>query len=664
MQTPPGFFVVIVVLLFLTAPPSWANDATAQTANTTHRDAVSYNEPVGWSKFTSGKVVRFEAEEKDTVIAVVPLTEAKSAEDAATKAWQQLDPQFTRKVRTNMPRNATGGWKDKRRIEYVTSVAEHLGAYAYTHQSDDSWYVILVRGDAGTINKRGAAIRELIDSFRVAGFVPEDLSNKTARQLGKAEIKELLAFVESSSNALNVPGVGLALSQNGKVIFQGGVGVANIEKQQPVTADTLFMVASNTKGMATLLLAKLVEMGKLNWKDKVVDHYPDFKLGDEKTTQSVQIEHLVCACTGLPRRDLGWIFNNEPTTPVATLFEDLASTQPTSEFGKIFQYSNELAAAAGYVAGYVLYPDMELGQAFDKAMREYIFKPLKMDNTVLSMEAALNSVHASPHADDLQGNISQIEQTKTRGFNHTVYAYRPAGGAWSSPADMIKYVQNELTEGVGPNGKTLFAKGPLLERRTPYVATGENEHYGMGLMMEKLAGITTIKHGGSMAGYMSNWYAFPKANVGLVVLTNSDEGWYLLEPTARKLLELMYDADPLAANQIEVEAESKMLHKKNQQQEFGYPGDQSVLDKLASRYVNESLGELNVYQKQNDTYLDPGVWRTPVGTKNNADGTTSIVAVAPFLLGAEFLVEQVDNKKALTIKYGQSSYTFVEAAEK
>lgn len=661
MQALSYALIVAATLLTITVPPSVARQSS-EPNDTSANVTASYTAPQGWKKYASGKMVRFDAQEKDTVIAVVHVTKATDAEDAAARAWRQLDPEFARDVRTNMPREASGGWNNKRRIEYVTSVAEHVGAYAYTHQLDDSWYVVLLRGSRGTINKRYAAVNELLDSFRVSGFTPENLTGKHAKQLSDADIQQLLAFIESSAAALNVPGVGVALAQNGNVLYQGGVGLANREEQQPVTADTLFMVASNTKGMATLLLAKLVEMGKLNWQDKVVDHYPDFKLGDEKTTQSVRIEHLVCACTGLPRRDLGWVFNNEPTTPVDTVFEDLAGTQPTSEFGEIYQYSNEMAAAAGYVAGHVLYPDMELGAAFDKAMHEHIFKPLKMNRTFFAMDKALNAEHATPYADDLQGNISPIEQTDTQGFNHTVYAYRPAGAAWSSPADMIKYVQNELNEGLGPDGKRLFAREPLLARRTPYVSAGENESYGMGLTMETMAGISSISHGGSLAGYMSNWYAFPDANVGLVVLTNSDEGWALLGPAARKLLELMYDAEPLAEKQIDVAAESKKLNKQTQQQEFDYPGDKAILDNLASRYYNASLGELQVYEEQGEVYLDPGLWRTTLGTKNNADGTTSIVATAPFLLGLEFIVEKADNKKALTIKYGQNTYTFTEKA--
>ncbi|GGW90421.1 serine hydrolase domain-containing protein [Alteromonas halophila] len=661
MQT---FFstLLIAALLLTGVVPGYAHAETSAEPGNSTVVTASYAEPEKWKKYTKGGVIRFEADEQDTYIAVVHITGAGSSEEAAGKAWRMVDEDFNREVRVNTPRNTDGGWNEKRRIEYVTTAAENKGVYAYTHRLDEQWYVVLLNGSNGTINKRSAAIIELRDSFRVKGYKPEDLSGQTAKKLTDKDIEQLLAFVESAAEALNVPGVGIAVSQKDQVLYQGGVGFANKETRQPVTADTLFMVASNTKGMATLLLAKLVELGKLDWKDKVVEHYPEFKLGDEQTTQSVRIEHLVCACTGLPRRDLGWIFNNDSTTSAKILFKDLATTQPTSEFGELYQYSNELAAAAGYIAGHVLYPDMELGAAFDKAMQQYIFDPLNMDSTVFSIEAALRQTHAVPYADDHNGNISAIEQSPERGFNHTVYPYRPAGAAWSSPADMINYVQNEITAGVGPDGKQRFAREPLLARRTPYVKTGEGEAYGMGLQMGKIAGIETLSHGGSMAGYMSNWYAFTDASVGLVVLTNSDEGWALLDPTARKLVELMYDAKPLAAAQIEVTAERKRISQQTQQQEFAYPGDADILRNLASRYSNDVLGELRVYEEDGDIFLDPGVWRTQLGTKENKDGTQSVVAVAPFLLGVEFLVEEVDGKKALTISYAQDSYTFTEQA--
>jgi CubicO group peptidase (beta-lactamase class C family) len=97
---------------------------------------------------------------------------------------------------------------------------------------------------------------------------------------------------------LDVPGAGFALIDQGSVVYEGGIGVKQLGKSDRVDANTLFMAASNTKGMTTLLLAKLVDEKKLQWDEHVTKVYPDFKLADEAITQQIEIRHLICACTG------------------------------------------------------------------------------------------------------------------------------------------------------------------------------------------------------------------------------------------------------------------------------------------------------------------------------------------------------------------------------
>jgi CubicO group peptidase (beta-lactamase class C family) len=87
----------------------------------------------------------------------------------------------------------------------------------------------------------------------------------------------------------------------------------------------------------------------------VVDYVPTFRLGSEGTTRKVLVKHLVCACTGLPRKDMQWIFHTTPGTKQAQTFVQLAATQPTSGFGEVFQYNNLMASAAGYLAAHILY---------------------------------------------------------------------------------------------------------------------------------------------------------------------------------------------------------------------------------------------------------------------------------------------------------------------
>jgi len=65
-------------------------------------------------------------------------------------------------------------------------------------------------------------------------------------------------------------------------------------------------------------------------------------------------------------------------------------------------------------------------------------------------------------------------------INDAAIPARPAGGAWSSVNDMLKYVSMELAEGKRPDGTTYISKEPLLERRTPQVSIGKDETYGMG----------------------------------------------------------------------------------------------------------------------------------------------------------------------------------------
>jgi hypothetical protein len=130
--------------------------------------------------------------------------------------------------------------------------------------------------------------------------------------------------------------------------------------------------------------------------------YPGFRLGDADTTGKVLVKHLVCACTGLPRQDLERIFEYGKYTPQRAM-DLLATMQPTSKFGEVFQYSNVLAAAGGYVAGHVLYPDKEFGAAYDEAMKKLVFDPLGMKTATFDSARVLKGNHAGAHAFDVDG---------------------------------------------------------------------------------------------------------------------------------------------------------------------------------------------------------------------------------------------------------------------
>jgi CubicO group peptidase (beta-lactamase class C family) len=436
---------------------------------------TTFTAPGGFTLTNDGGRVVLCGPEEDLKLALVETT-AKTADEAVAQAWPALHPDFKRPLKITQPRPGRHGWDEERVYVYETSPNEKSVVVARAVRHGEAWFVLLLDAGEGSLEKRSAAISLLVESTRPAGYTRESFAGKTPHAIDAERLKQITDFVEQGRDALNLPGVAISLVQDGKVVFEGGFGVREMGKPAKVDAETLFNVASNTKAMATLLLAEEVDEKKFTWDTPVTQVYPSFRLGDADTTSKVLMRHLVCACTGMPRQDMEWLFEYAHSTP-DTAIKLLGTMQPTTKFGETFQYSNLMAAAAGFIGGQVAYPKKELGAAFDEAMQTKVFAPLGMASTTLDFAKALRGNHASPHGLDVDGKMTIASMD----INRSVIPARPAGGAWSSVKDMTRYVQMELANGKLPSGKALLSADALLARRAPNVASGEDETYGMGL---------------------------------------------------------------------------------------------------------------------------------------------------------------------------------------
>ncbi|HEY1587358.1 MAG TPA: serine hydrolase domain-containing protein, partial [Polyangia bacterium] len=519
----------------------------------------------------------------------------------------------------------------------------------------DAWCVTLVDGSDTAMEKRGSQISLIAGSLRPAGYTRESFLGKKAHPLDAARVKVLTDFIENARKAADVPGVAIGLIDHGKVVFAGGFGVRELGKPTPVDADSLFIIASNTKALSTLLLSKEVDRGKFTWDTPVTKVYPDFKLGSAETTEHVLMKHLVCACTGMPRQDLERLLEIKDATPKSVLTM-LGTFQPTSKFGEVFQYSNVMAAAAGFIGGHVLSPKLELGAAYDSAMKKEIFVPLGMRATTFDFKKALASNHASPHGEDVDGNMAVAKQD----LNYAILPVRPAGGAWSSVNDMLRYVSMELAAGKLPNGKTFVSEGALMARREPQVMIGEDHTYGMGLMVNKRWGVPVVHHGGDMLGYHSDMFWIPDAQIGGVILTNADPGVMLRGPFMRRVLEVLYDGEPEAQEDVMTAIKRHKEAIAVERKRLVVPADESAVGKLAARYHEKSLGEIAVSKSGKDTTFDFGEWKSVMASRKNDDGTQSLFTIAPGSAGFEFVVGDKDGKRTLTTRDAQHEYVFVE----
>jgi CubicO group peptidase (beta-lactamase class C family) len=495
--------------------------------------------------------------------------------------------------------------------------------------------------------KRGAQVNQVLGKLLPKGRARESFAGRKANTLDAARIAELTRFVESAMQLTGVPGVSLGLYQGGRVVFAGGFGVRELGKPDPVDADTRYMIASNTKAMATLMLAKLVDAGKLDWDTPAVRAWPAFALGDAETTGQVRIKHLICACTGMPRQDLEWLLEYDGVSATGAM-KVLAGMQPTSAFGELFQYSNPLAAAAGYLGGQVAHPGVEIGAGYDRAMQELVFDPLGMTATTHDFARAQRGNFATPHAPDIDGRTA-IAVGKV---NLSVVPVRPAGGAWSSVNDVMKYVAMELAEGVLPDGKRYISRDVLLERRAPQVVVGTDVTYGMGLQVNSQYGTPVVHHGGDMIGYHSDMMWLPEHGVGAVILTNGDPGWLIRSIFRRKLLEVLFDGVDEADGQIAAAAKAFQEELAAERKLLSVPAERTESGKLAARYDNAAVGAIDVRRTAAGTVFDFGEWASEVASKRNPDGTVSFVTIVPGFSGLEF----VAGPGTLTLRDAQHEY--------
>lgn len=640
------------------APPtkSAAIPAQKMTADTPMTTVAgnTFIAPVEWSVSVRGQGTLLEAPEGGSFIALYDLPDAKDAASAVEATWKLYKGKAPYPLVNTTTQADSDGWSKITAFSYDVppNLKRAIGANALF--ANGVWTVLVVDLEIAIAEKRGAQLGLMLGKLLPKGGARESFAGKTAATLDKAKLDQLVKFVADAEKATNVPGVAFGVIQNGKVVYAGGVGVRQLGKPAKVDANTRFMIASNTKALATLMLAKLVDDKKITWESKATELLPSFKLGDADTTSKVAVKHLICACTGLPRQDFEWLFQWAGVTP-ANVMETLGTMQPTSKFGELFQYSNPLAAAAGYVGGHVAYSKLELGAAFDKAMQSLVFGPLKMNATTFDFKKGQGGNASVPHAPDADGKPS-LALAK---INTSIVPVRPAGGAWSTINDMLKYVQMELAEGA-VGGKPYIGKDALLARRAPQVSIGTDATYGMGLMVDKTWGVTVVHHGGDMIGMHSDMLWLPEHGIGAVILTNGDPGWMIRDQFQRKLLEVLFDGKPEADANLAASAKAFFDNIAAGRKLVTIPADATEAGKLAKKYASAALGEIAVSTKGKAVMFDFGEYASEVASKKNPDGTVSFITIVPGMSGLEFVAGEAGGKKTLTTRSAQQEYVFTE----
>ena len=283
----------------------------------------------------------------------------------------------------------------------------------------------------------------------------------------------------------------------------------------PVDAETLFSLASCTKGFASAAIARLVDDGKLQWDDPIARHLPAFQLSSPELTSTVTIRHALAHRTGLPTANMLWrsgAFDSQE------IVERLRWLQPVAAPGEKFLYNNNMYLVVGQVVERVS------RQKWDDFLRTELFAPLGMKSTVAdsSKLKGLENV-ASPHATD-GGKLQRIER-------HCPDMIAPAGAIHSNVQDMARWLLLHLEAGRS-GGQQVVSAARMAEMHTapqPVAAQARTDpklprapiaNYGLGWFFNEYAGRKVVEHSGTQTGFVS-WVAMmPQERLGLVILAN------------------------------------------------------------------------------------------------------------------------------------------------
>jgi len=317
--------------------------------------------------------------------------------------------------------------------------------------------------------------------------------------------------LESSSD---VSGLAVAVVKDDKVLLERGIGYANASTREPVTANTVFRLASLSKAFATAMAALMVQDGVISWDTKISNVLPTFQLADVNASQKVTVADILSHRVGLPHNTYDRML--EADEPYEELVTRLAEVPMACPVGDCYGYQNIAFSLIGDVTYAVT------GDFYYHEVETRIFHPLGMETATYGRDALEGTKSwARPHRRAGRGWIPFTP-------NEAYYHVPPAAGVNASVRDMEQWLIAQM--GGRPN---VLSPELLTVLHTPVVATDRersstpwrrgrllNAQYALGWRVYDYAGQTLIFHAGAVQGYRAMIAFLPKYRFGAVMLWN------------------------------------------------------------------------------------------------------------------------------------------------
>ena len=316
----------------------------------------------------------------------------------------------------------------------------------------------------------------------------------------------------------NVPGISIALVEDGELKWAKGYGIANTETGSKVDAKTMFQAGSISKPLAALAALKLVDQGVLELDKDVNEYFKNWKVTENgyADSEKVTLRRLLTHTAGLTVHGFPGYKQSDEFPEVETVLNgegNTAKIELDTIPGSIWRYSG-----GGYTVMELLVEEIS-GKPLETYAAEEVLGPMGMER----------STYQQPLGEALHDNASAAYQGSGElyeGLWHN-YPEQAAAGLWTTPADLALYclsIQKALKGAEHP-----VLSGEMIEE----MLTKHKNDWGLGPALRNEADSLMFGHGGKNAGFTNNMMAFAHQGRALIVMTNADRGNSLIEEITR-----------------------------------------------------------------------------------------------------------------------------------
>ncbi len=627
---------------------------------------ASYEDPQG--RFSVPVPANWEAEARegyglltspeDKIKVYVLAVESADIAAAIAAAWQKVEPGFSLEQDQVVESPPTRGEEKALDIVYDTGQppSEIVAAGGWLYRGVA--YLVLLRGDLVTFQQRVAQVNIIGSGYDIAALEKVDLSAAQPLKLTPQMLAELEAYVREAMQRFEVPAAEVTIVQDGRIVYAQGFGSRGPGTDVAVTPATLMMIGSTTKTMTTMMMATIVDDGKMQWDTPAAAILPGFAVKDPEISPKITVRNLVCACTGVPRRDAELIFNaNEMTAE--SVVDSLKTFEFFTGFGEAFQYSNQMVAAGGYVAAAAAAGQTgDLYAAYERELRRRVIEPIGMVSTTLSFdEVRASGNYATPYGMDLGGKLAPIALEDES--SEAVVA--PAGGVWSNAMDMGRYLVTLLNRGVAPDGRRAVSEANLQTTFEPQVPVSAETGYGLGWFVDQYKGQPMLHHGGNTLGFTSDLAFLPQAGLGISVITNGRLTNVFNEAVRMRLLEMVfgqpYESDVQAqfawdqAQKAGRETVDKLVDRL----------DAQAVERYTGTWTNDALGQVRLWLEGGRLMMDAGEFSAELRAAAQDGVTYYVVYDAPFAGPAMQFKEDDAGRPIIVLGSGATEYTWTKS---